>query len=109
MSSSLPRFFEVMRRLDDAISDIERKKNEIKDELDKKVKDIEDKLRSDLESEIKRLISSYREEALSRIDKEVEEYVKTRRNVIELAMANRDKIVRYVVDKVLSDMGFKVN
>lgn len=106
MSSSLGKFYEVMKRLDEAISDVERIKGQIKDELDSYVTHLEEELRNQLEAEIKRMIEEYRANAELSIKREVDEYLSRNRAVIERIRANRGRVVDEAVNRILKEMGF---
>jgi len=107
MSSNLTKFYEVMKKLDDAITDVEKVKEQVKGELDSYLGRVEEELRSRLDGEIKRIIDEYRSSAELSVKREVDEYLSRNRSLMESIKANKDKVINEAVNRILRELGFQ--
>ncbi|ABW01697.1 hypothetical protein [Caldivirga maquilingensis] len=105
-SSNLTKFYEIMRKLDEAISDVEKVREQVKSELDSYLRQVEDDLRKTLNDEISKLVNEYKLNAELSVKKEVDEYVHKHRSVIEFIRNNRDRIINEASSRVLKELGF---
>lgn len=105
-SNNLTKFYEIMRRLDETISDIEKVREQVKSELDSYLRQVEDNLRKMLDDEINKLVNEYRLNAELSAKKEVDEYLSKHRSMIETIKDNRDRIINEASGRVLKELGF---
>ena len=110
MSSSannLTKFYEIMRRLDEAISDVEKIREQVKSELDSYLRQVEENLRKVLDDEINKLINEYKLNAELSVKREVDEYISKHKAIIEAIKNNKDRIVNEASNRVLRELGFQ--
>ena len=106
-SNNLTKFYEIMRKLDEAISEIEKVREQVKSELDSYLRQIEDDLRKTLNDEISKLVNEYKLNAELSVKREVDEYMRKHRSVIEAIRSNRDRIINESSSRVLKELGFQ--
>ncbi|WP_291767078.1 hypothetical protein [Caldivirga sp. UBA161] len=106
-SNNLTKFYEIMRRLDEAISDVERVKEQVKSELDSYLRQVEDDLRKMLSGEISKLVNEYKLNAELSVKREVDEYMHKHKSIIDAIRSNRDRIINESSSRVLKELGFQ--
>ncbi len=101
MSGNIAKLYEVMRRIDEAISEVEKRRDEAKANLDEYVNKVKEELRASLEAQISELINSYRTSAEESIGREVEEYLRRGMEEVEKIRANRGALARELAERIL--------
>jgi len=98
---SLEKLYDAIRRVDKAVEDIYRRKEQVDAEIMRIVEEYKSRIQEEVERSIKSMIEKYRSEKLAAVEEEVKSYAKRIDDEVREFRRNIEGSLDKVVEEVL--------